>query len=631
MPHRILTAAFAACLFTLIVAAKWATFGKYGSPMPDWDQWDAEGGALFIPWHQGEDLLPHIVRPHNEHRVILTKLQNLALGVANGQWDSRLEAATNALLHAAVAAALWLMAARWFAWPALTGLFLLLAGLFGLPLAWQNVLGGFHSQQYWLLGLSLAAIALLPSRRPGSAGWWLGAFAAVAALGSMGSGQLASAAVLIVLGWRLARREETWRGSWPTLVLCAALVAAGLALRVEVEWHAHMKAKSVQDIALSLLHSLQWPWRGQPWAAVVLWLPWALSAWRIAFSPRDSAAARDSGGVLITALGGWVMLQLGATAYARGAGGDYPASRYMDTLAFGVAVNGLALAWLAREAKGSSRPVRLATPALIAAWAFTLGIGVHIFLRDIVVHELKGAREYYDKAEGHLRRYLATNDPGFLAHPDIPYPSAQGIIDYLSNPALRAMLPAPIPPPRELEPEGNSGEFRRNRAIGFNLVNPPAEGLSRRTPPLDYTSTWGSHAAETGPGAAGEWRSKPLPAPAPHIRWLRFESAGNLGETGVSLQLRSAVGDRLLAEVRPSRVPGDAWRTAFVPAPREAFRVVAADRDSTRWLAFSGPAGMGGLSYLAREATRHAPLILQVAAGASVLLAAVALVARRRG
>ena len=76
MPHRILTTAFAVCLFTLVVAAKWATFGKYGSPMPDWDQWDAEGGALFIPWHKGEDLLPHVVRPHNEHRVILTKLQN---------------------------------------------------------------------------------------------------------------------------------------------------------------------------------------------------------------------------------------------------------------------------------------------------------------------------------------------------------------------------------------------------------------------------------------------------------------------------------------------------------------------------------------------------------------------------
>ena len=99
MSARALTAAFAACLFTLVVAAKWATFGRYGSPMPDWDQWDAEGGALFIPWHQGEDLIPHLLKPHNEHRVILTKLQNLALGIANGQWDSRLEAVTNALLH----------------------------------------------------------------------------------------------------------------------------------------------------------------------------------------------------------------------------------------------------------------------------------------------------------------------------------------------------------------------------------------------------------------------------------------------------------------------------------------------------------------------------------------------------
>ena len=631
MPHRILTAAFAACLFALIVAAKWATFGKYGSPMPDWDQWDAEGGALFVPWHKGEDLLPHIVRPHNEHRVILTKLQNLALGVANGQWDSRLEATTNALLHAAVAAALWLAAARWFAWPALAGLFLLLAALFGLPLAWQNVLGGFHSQQYWLLGLSLAAIALLPSRRPGCAVWWLGAFAATAALGSMGSGLLASAAVLMVIAWRLARREETWRGSWPTLLLCTALVAAGLALRVEVEWHAHMKAKSAQDIALSLLHSLQWPWRGQHWAALVLWLPWALTAWRVTFSPRGGAAARNPGGILITALGGWVMLQLLATAYARGAGGDYPASRYMDTLAFGVAVNGLALAWLAREGKESPKPGRLATPALVTIWALTLGIGIHVFLRDIVVHELKGAREYYDKAEGHLRRYLATNDPAFLAHPDIPYPSAQGIIDYLSNPALRGMLPAPVPPPLELEQEGGAGVFQRNRAIGFNLVDPPRLGLSSRTPPLDYTSTWGSHTAEAGARATGEWRSKSLPGPAPHVRWLRFETAGSPGEPGVSLQLRSAANDRLLAEIKPTRVPGDTWRTAFVPAPAEAYRIVAIDRDPDRWLGFSGPAAMGGLSFLAWQATRHAPLMLGVFAAATAVLAVAALLRERRG
>jgi hypothetical protein len=182
-----------------------------------------------------------------------------------------------------------------------------------------------------------------------------------------------------------------------------------------------------------------------------------------------------------------------------------------------------------------------------------------------------------------------------------------------------------------LENEGAAGVFERNRAIGFNLVNPPQLGLSSRTPPLDSTSTWGSHATGTGPKATGEWRSKSLPAPGPKVRWLRFETAGHLGEPGVSLQLRSAADDRLLAEVKPSRVPGDTWRTAFVPAPGEAYRIVALDRDPARWLAFSGPAEMGGLSYLAREATRHAPLVFGVTAGATTLLAAVAFLARRRG
>jgi hypothetical protein len=65
--------------------------------MPDWDQWDAEAGELFTPWFENDHFLTHLFTPHNEHRVILTKLQNLALVLLGGQWDSRLEAVTNAL------------------------------------------------------------------------------------------------------------------------------------------------------------------------------------------------------------------------------------------------------------------------------------------------------------------------------------------------------------------------------------------------------------------------------------------------------------------------------------------------------------------------------------------------------
>src|SRR5688572_12062879 len=91
---------------------KWATFYHYGSPMPDWDQWDAEGRNLLIPWVDDDQFVEKLFLPHNEHRVVLTKLQNLGLTLMNGQWDSRLEAVTNALLHAALAVAFWILARR---------------------------------------------------------------------------------------------------------------------------------------------------------------------------------------------------------------------------------------------------------------------------------------------------------------------------------------------------------------------------------------------------------------------------------------------------------------------------------------------------------------------------------------
>src|SRR5438876_741033 len=174
--------------------------------MPDWDQWDAEAMELFVPWFEHDHFIGHLFHPHNEHRIVVTKLQNLALALVNGQWDSRLECVVNAALHSAIAVGFWLLARRWTKprWHA--PLFFLAAALFGLPLAWQNILGGFHSQQYWLLGLSFVAIVLLPFARPWSAGWWIGAAAAILALGTMGSGFLAAAVVLLLVGFRLLRR-----------------------------------------------------------------------------------------------------------------------------------------------------------------------------------------------------------------------------------------------------------------------------------------------------------------------------------------------------------------------------------------------------------------------------------------
>lgn len=636
MPSRALTAAFAACLFSLIVTAKWATFDRYGSPMPDWDQWDAEALELFIPWYGSDQFLTHLFNPHNEHRVVLTKLQNLTLGLLNGQWDSRLEAVTNALLHATVAVALWLLARRVLApaWQAIV--FVLLFALFGLPVAWQNVLGGFHSQQYWLVGCSLLTLAALPFSPAWSARWWLGALAAVLVLGSMGSGLLASAVVVVVVAWRWWRGETGPRDALPTLVLALAVVAFGLWTRVEVEWHQSMKAKNVHDYVFTLVHSLQWPWRDRHWAGAVLWLPWLLAAWRVFRSPPDRDADRTASpllrhaGPLLVALGGWVLVQLFATAYARGAGADYPASRYMDTLSFGAAVNALALGWLL-AAPAPRRPARVALHVAALAWLATLGFGLHSLLDGVLRYELPDAKKYYIKAEGHMRRYLASNDPKALAHPDIPFPSAEGLIERLAVPSLRALMPVPIRTPLTIEaqPSSSEGAFRENDARRATADHPPRNGLSPATAPLDYTRTWGSHGPGlTGAGVTGEWRSQPLPPPA--TPWIRLETAGQVGEPGVALELRDAASDALLATVRPSRVPGDSWRSAHAPAPRVPYVIVARDRDPGRWLAFSGPAEMGRLSYWAWQAAKHGLLLCYASAAATAAVALAALLHARR-
>lgn len=649
-------AVLAACLFLLIVGAKWHIFERYGSPMPDWDQWDAEAHHSLIPWLNDDHFLQHLLEPHNEHRIVLTKLQNLALTLWNGQWDSRVEAVANAILHAGFGVALWLVGRRLVGprWQA--PLFLLVVALIALPVAWQNVLGGFHAQQYWLLSLSFAAMVALPFARPWSASWWVGGLAAVLALGSMASGFVAAAVVLLVLGWRLWRREESARAAWPTLALCGVVVAIGIVTQVQVAAHESIKASTAHDFFFSIVHSLQWPWRHHHWAAAVLWLPWVVVACQEARRGAGRRPVTEGGSQTrptravpqtILALGGWVLVQVAATAYARGVGAEYPASRYVDTLVLGTLANGLAVAWLLNKSgapredaqvRSAGMSLRAFAPSreslifglLALAWVATFAIGMRQPLHDTLRIELPGAKGYYVKAEANMRRYIATNDPKHLDNPDIPYPSAQGIIDTLAHPGIRALMPVPLRPPLEMQPGPPSQAFLGNDARHADPRTPPRWGLTPATPPLDYAVSLGSFGPDgAGGGVMGEWRSAPLTSRLGG--WLVFETAGFLGEPneGVFLELRDPATDAVLARVRPARIPGEGWRAAYVRAPSGPFVVVARDLHPARWFAFSGPIEMGSLSYLASRATKLGALILWAGVAGTLLIAGWQLVARR--
>jgi hypothetical protein len=454
----------------------------------------------------------------------------------------------------------------------------------------------------------------------------------------MGSGLLAAAVVLVVMGFRLLRRETDFRTAWPALAVSAALVAAGALTRVEVSYHDHMKAKTLHDFFFSLVHSLQWPVpSGYDWLAALLWLPWLLAALsvlrgRADFSPPSASSSTSSvTGQIIVALGGWVLVQLLATAYARGAGAGFPASRYMDTLTFGAMVNALCLAWLVASAAATTTTLRSTLPRLGFAllWCAPLAFGLNDLVRLNYYEEMPSARRYYDKAEAHLRGYLATDDPAQLEFPDIPYPSAGGLIDRLDHPCMRELMPAIVRAPLPLVPApastATASPFLANQASQLTHLTAPHHGISPKTFPLASVTTWGSFAASDGPAATGEWQSAPLTAPLG--AWLKFETAGQLGASPatLSLELRDAQSGTTLASIRPSKIPGDTWRSAYVRAPSSPFVVVARDQDPARWLAFGAPVEMGHFSYLASRATKHGLLLAEIAALIAAGTAATAL------
>ncbi|PTX92588.1 hypothetical protein DB354_14775 [Opitutus sp. ER46] len=601
-------------LLAIILGLNWAAYDRYGSDMPNWDQWDAEGVHAIGPWFSGDHFVRNLFAAHNEHRVILTKAQNLALTLVNGQWDARLQSVVNALLHAGIAVGLWLLARRAIAPRLQPFAFAGLALLFGLPLSDQNLLSGFHSQQYWLIGLSLIAIALLPFSRPASRRWWAGLAAAILVLGSMGSGYLAATTVFGVVLWRALCRETSFRSAWPTLLVTGLITAFGEATRITVDYHASLVATNARDFVVTLLRNLEWPLHEQDWAGPFLWTPWlVLTLLTLVRSLRVRAGRPAPAAITwaIVALGGWAFGQVLATAYARGAGGAYPASRYAGTLIFGLGVNVLAALHLVWPRPAG--PALATSPAahvgawrsalritVVVLWALLLAAGLQWRLTYNLADPLPHAKQYYAGGEAHLRSYLVTGDAAQLSDP-IPYITAEALVERLAVPGVRPLLPASVRPAVPLEPARAEG-FTRNWVTPRTPAPRPGHGLAPDTPPLPARVTWGSFST-AGLAGIGEWRSQPI-APSAHA-WLRFDIAGQLGEPGVSLELLDAASGKLLATVGPASGTGP-WRAAYVRVPAQPFVIVAHDRDAHRWLAFSAPVEVATLSYLAVLVVRHA-------------------------
>jgi hypothetical protein len=596
----------AACLFLLIVGARCALFNHFGTDMPEMDEWDAEGMALLLPWSLGQLHWQAFFIPQNEHRVVLTHALAFSLTALNGQWDQRLEAVVLALMPATIALLGWRLTAgrltrRWQ-----VALFLLLAGTCALPVAWQNVLAGFSSAQFFLIGLSLGAVATLPFAEPYERKWWGGVVCVVLALGSLGSGFFAAAVVTAILGLQVWRGTRRWSSAAPGLVVCALTIVAGFLLRVIVPTSDPLKAQSIGDFILTVAKALGWPAFDYHWGflALLLILPWVLVTARL-LDPRRRNHPADPWHEFLSGMGWWVLFQAMAAGYARGAGGPSPAPRYVDTLIVGSVVNLLCLQVLWQRSD-LPLPRRNVLAVFVGAWALVFVLGLAGETYTIFTGDLPPLISFHRDCELHLRQYLATGDENYLRHPgEIPYPLEWAMKRDLDYPGLAERLPASVRRPLALVSDTASAGFVRCDSRGpeqrdRRLIGGGA-GLGK-IPMLDNAVTWGSFGTAAGHGPS-EWHSRPLTLP--RTEWLKFDVSGDLGRPGTRLELRDAGTGRTVLAVAPEEPTGTAWRGAWVKAPAGRWVLAATNASEATWFAFSEPTEMSLGSRIAAGAAQR--------------------------
>ncbi|MEO6996176.1 MAG: hypothetical protein ABI273_21415, partial [Lacunisphaera sp.] len=411
----------------------------WGSPLPFWDQWDAEAIGLYAPFRNGTLRWQDLFRAHNEHHILLTRVTDLALFVAYGGWNPWAQLLVNAILHALTAAVLAML--FWNTPPPRregnAALILGLTVLFAATCGWQNALYGFQSGVYFSNLLSVIAIAGLCGSASFGRNWWIGLVSAGLAFFSNAGGILAAVAALAV-GLLSLGENRRRTSSWAALGLIAGIVGLALLTGGSIPQHAIFHARTATNFLAVLAHCLAWPWVNNGLYFLVMQLP---LVWLVLTRSREKKPLTRSENCAL-ALGFFGFLQAAAIAYSRGGvlSEFRPLSRYQDPLLLGIVGQLVAMIILF-----SSRIRWIRIAGLI--WCAVAMAGLIMLTETNFTLHLPFKR-LQDRANlAIVRSYAATHDPAaFTRDPNFsgPHPNPRVVQRVIDDPLLRSTLPSEI-------------------------------------------------------------------------------------------------------------------------------------------------------------------------------------------
>jgi hypothetical protein len=566
-------------VFLLVFAAKLLLMREFPLTAPYWDQWDGEARGLYLPYYNCSLSWPEMFALHNEHRIFFSRLLALDLLLVNGQWDPRFQQVVNAGLHSLIAVLLFAILWHGVAWRRLDLLALIIVPVFALPFGWENTLMGFQSAFYLLVLFSVLGLWLTTAFRVGSHAWWLGWLCALCSLFTVAGGAVLPAIIAGVAVLKVLNPPRQWRELVLTLGVAVGVLSVGvLAASPPLPGHEPLKATSVSAFLSAFLRNLAWPWIDHPLAGVFLWLPIAAFLASVVIRRRTTSTFER----FVIGLASWALVQAAAIAYGRGGGVLVPAARYQDVLSLGFVANTIVIVSSARQIAAGRLGKGLATTMAIA-WSVVAMAGLDT-LTTSSLRTLTPWRPHWETQALNVQRFVLSGDGAELKSKpasDLPYPTADTLIDALRQPILRRLLPSSVRQPIRVQP----------RLVTNEAFAP--SGAFPTTPNDPLRPGWGSFTTR-GNLSVGQFESQDITA-CERGGYLSVPVAGYLGLPDLSLAVRS-VRTGEMQEIKPARLAREDWVNVTIACPEGSFAIVGVDRNPDYWFAFREPVEIGRAS-----------------------------------
>ena len=429
----------------IVLGFKLLLIGKFNPITPFWDQWDAEGASLYTPIIEGHFNPAVLISSHNEHRILFTRITNLAVFYGVGLWYPALQMVVNSFIHCTTIFIIVFYLTKDINILARVAAILTMTLLYIIPFDVENTLAGFQSQFYFVILFSVLSVHLISKSPAFSRTWIAGLMLSIASYFSMSSGSLTAATASVVMGLQLAvgARQRSAR-EYVAVSVCVVLsVIEVLNIQIIPIDSAHYEAHSLAAFMKALIVQMSYPFL-TPYG-LFQYIPSVIIFFRVLRRKPGLRAYEWSTLAIVL----WLGSQLLAISYGRSIA--VKTSRYTDIQILGLVANlGIAF-YLLRNLWSVYFRNELDAVNIFRSWrsllilcvmVAALGAGT-IRFGWIEYARARAFGEHFKRETANTKAFLQTGDISALQDRprlDVPYPDPQRLAMLLSEPTTRSIL-----------------------------------------------------------------------------------------------------------------------------------------------------------------------------------------------